>query len=400
MQVQMTPLWVKTLRKSNVYYNPDDKKGRLKLPHNRFKKEQQEAYWADILSSDGNTQEFINRIKSGKLSEISGKIEGLDGTIGRLNWWKADVNKRYYRIEAISDGSLTMTVHEPGELVAATEILDAVSKGSINAGYATAGYWVGKLPAAPLFSAVPFGPDAAEYLAWLYYDDGMDLYQRMYDDAGFNVHVLLAAIIPPETSGWFADPIESTDDLDGLRMRFFGLGAEVMQKFGVQTSLLPGGEIFAALEKGAIDATEFSLPVVDQRLGFHNLVKNNYYPGWHQQATTFELLINKDVWNGMTDQQRMILEVISKASVADSFAHGEAIEGAEIKRNVTEFGVTNHYWSDEMLAEFKAAWLEVVEEQKAEDPFFAEVWADFSEFDEEYKYWSSIGYLPRPEAPK
>jgi len=304
------------------------------------------------------------------------------------------------RLETISDGSLTMTVYEPNKLVAPNEILDAVSTGKINAGYATAGYWVGKLPAAPLFSAVPFGPDAAEYLAWLYYDDGMDLYQQMYDDAGYNVHVLLAAIIPPETSGWFADPIESTSDLDGLRMRFFGLGAVVMQKFGVQTSLLPGGEIFAALEKGAIDATEFSLPVVDQRLGFHKLVKNNYFPGWHQQATTFELLINKDVWNGLTDQQRMILEVICKASVADSFAHGEAIEGAEIRKNVSEFGVTNHYWSDEILAEFKAAWLEVVEEKKAEDAFFKEVWEDFAAFDEEYKYWASIGYLPRPAAPK
>jgi TRAP-type mannitol/chloroaromatic compound transport system substrate-binding protein len=304
------------------------------------------------------------------------------------------------RLEAISDGSLKMTVYEPNTLVAPNEILDAVSSGKTNAGYATAGYWVGKLPAAPLFSAVPFGPDAAEYLAWLYYGNGMDLYQQMYDDAGYNVHVLLAAIIPPETSGWFAEPIESTSDLDGLRMRFFGLGAVVMQKFGVQTSLLPGGEIFSALEKGAIDATEFSLPVVDQRLGFHKLVKHNYYPGWHQQATTFELLINKDVWNGLSDQQRMILEVITKASVADSFAHGEAIEGAEIKKNVSEFGVTNHYWSDEMLAAFQNAWLEVVEEKRAEDPFFEKVWSDFSAFHEEYSYWASIGYLPRPAAPK
>ena len=303
------------------------------------------------------------------------------------------------RIEAISEGSLTMTVYEPNTLVAPFEILDAVSSGKINAGYATAGYWAGKLPAAPLFAAVPFGPDAAEYLAWLYYDDGMDLYQQMYDDAGYNVHVLLAAIIAPETSGWFADPIESAEDLDGMRMRFFGLGGATMEKLGVQTSLLPGGEIFAALEKGAIDATEFSLPVVDQRLGFHKLVKHNYFPGWHQQATTFELLINKDVWNGLTDQQRMILDVICKASVADSFAHSEALQGAEIKRNQTELGVTNHYWSDAMLDTFKGAWLEVVEEQKA-DPFFAKVWADFSEFDEEYKYWSSIGYLPRPPAPK
>ena len=303
------------------------------------------------------------------------------------------------RLEQLSGGTLKMTVFEPNKLVAPFEILDAVSTGKINAGYATAGYWAGKMPAAPLFSAVPFGPDAAEYLAWLYYDDGMDLYQQMYDDAGYNVHVLLAAIIAPETSGWFADEIKSVDDLDGLRMRFFGLGGAAMEKLGVQTSLLPGGEIFPALEKGAIDATEFSLPVVDQRLGFHKLVKHNYFPGWHQQATTFELLINKDVWNGLTAQQQMMLDVITKASVADSFAHTEAIQGAEIRKNVSEFGVTNHYWSDEMLATFKDAWLQVADESMS-DPMFKKVWDDFRAFDEEYQYWSSIGYLPRPEPPK
>ena len=305
------------------------------------------------------------------------------------------------RLETISGGSLSMTVYEPNKLVAPFEILDAVSEGKINAGYATAGYWAGKLPAAPLFSAVPFGPDAAEYLAWLYYGNGMDLYQEMYDDAGYNVKVLLAAIIAPETSGWFAEPINSVSDLEGLRMRFFGLGGAVMEKLGVQTSLLPGGEIFPALEKNAIDASEFSMPAIDQRLGFYKIVKHNYYPGWHQQATTFELLINKDVWNGFSDQQRMILDVISKASVADCFAHTEAIQGAVIRENVTDptRGVTNHYWSDEMLATFHAAWLEVVAEKQA-DPMFKKVWYDFEAFDNDYDYWASLGYLPRPEPPK
>ncbi len=164
------------------------------------------------------------------------------------------------RIETLSGGSLRMKVYEPKKLVAPFEILDAVSTGKVNAGYSTAGYWAGKIPAAPLFSAVPFGPDAPEFLAWFYYGNGMDLYQEMYDNAGYNVKVLLAGIIAPETSGWFEKPIKSASDLKGLRMRFFGLGGAVMQKLGVQTSLLPGGEIFPALEKGAIDATELFLP--------------------------------------------------------------------------------------------------------------------------------------------
>jgi TRAP-type mannitol/chloroaromatic compound transport system substrate-binding protein len=181
-------------------------------------------------------------------------------------------------VQKISGGSVKMKVYEPKKLVAPFEILGAVSSGKVNAGYATAGYWAGKIPASPLFSAVPFGPEAGEYMAWLYNGNGMKLYQEMYDQAGYNVHVTPCAIIAPETSGWFAKEINSPDDLKGLKMRFFGLGGKVMQKLGVSTSLLPGGEIFPALEKKAIDATEFSMPAIDKRLGFHKIVKYNYFP--------------------------------------------------------------------------------------------------------------------------
>ena len=186
------------------------------------------------------------------------------------------------RIEVASGGTIRMKVYEPGKLVAPFEILDSVSKGKINAGYSTAGYWAGKIPASQIFSAVPFGPEAGEYLAWLYYGDGMKLYQETYDKGGYNVKVFVCGIIAPETSGWFTKEINTPDDLKGLRMRFFGLGAKAMENLGVSTSLLPGGEIFPALEKKAIDASEFSMPAIDKRLGFHKIAKYNYFPGWHQ----------------------------------------------------------------------------------------------------------------------
>ncbi len=298
------------------------------------------------------------------------------------------------RMETLSKGEIKMKVYEPGKLVAPFEILDSVSKGKINAGYATAGYWQGKIPAAALFSAVPFGPEGAEYMAWLYYGGGMELYQEMYDQAGYNVKVLVCGVIAPETSGWFAKEINSVDDLKGMRMRFFGLGGQAMQKLGVSTSLLPAGEIFPALEKGAIDATEFSMPAIDQRLGFYKVVKYNYYPGWHQQATVFELLINKDVWNGMTDHQKMVLEIGTRAATIDCFAMTEAIQGPVIKENETKRGVKNMYWSDEMLNAFRGAWDEVVVEQ-SKDPFFKKVYDNLSAFRADYKYWSQRGFLPR-----
>lgn len=298
-------------------------------------------------------------------------------------------------VALMSGGKIKMKVYEPGKLVPAFEILDAVSTGKINSGYTTAGYWAGKIPAAPLFSAVPFGPEAGEYMAWLYYGNGMALYQRMYDEAGYNVKVLPCAVIAPETSGWFAKEINSPDDLKGLKMRFFGLGGKVMEKLGVATSLLPGGEIFPALEKGAIDATEFSMPAIDQRLGFHKVVKYNYFPGWHQQATVFELLINKDVWEDTTEQNQHIITEACKASMADSFAEGEAMQFAAMKDNIENNGVMMKQWSPEMLDLFRSTWDEVAAEESANDAYFAEVYADLSEFRAGYQVWKENAFLPR-----
>ncbi|KCV82155.1 TRAP dicarboxylate transporter subunit DctP [Actibacterium atlanticum] len=299
------------------------------------------------------------------------------------------------QLDLMSGGTLKMKVYEPGKLVPPFEILDAVSSGKINSGYTTAGYWAGKIPAAPLFSAVPFGPEAGEYMAWLYYGNGMTLYQEMYDQAGYNVKVMPCAIIAPETSGWFASEINSPEDLDGLKMRFFGLGGKVMQKLGVATSLLPGGEIFPALEKGAIDATEFSMPAIDARLGFHKLVKFNYFPGWHQQATVFELMINKDVWNEASDQHKAIIETTCKASMADSFAEGEAIQHAALIDNVENNGVQIKQWNEDMLNTFRTTWDEVAAEEAANDAFFAKVLADLTEFRDGYAVWKENAFLPR-----
>ncbi|MCG8640641.1 MAG: TRAP transporter substrate-binding protein [Desulfobacterales bacterium] len=304
------------------------------------------------------------------------------------------------RIEVASGGSLRMKVYEPGKLVAPFEILDAVSKGKINGGYSISGYWAGKIPAAPIFSAIPFGPEAGEFLAWMYYGNGMKLYQEMYDQAGYNIKVFLCGIIAPETSGWFSKPINSLEELKGLRMRFYGLGGKALERLGVSTSILPGGEIFPALEKKAIEATEFSMPAIDKRLGFHKVTKYNYFPGWHQQATVFELLINKDVYNSMSAQQKMIMELITKAATVDAFAMTEAIQAAAMRENVEKHGVKNMYWSQEMLDAFHTAWKETAEEQANEDPFFKKVWDDISAFRAEYKLWQTYGFLPRPEPPK
>ena len=179
-------------------------------------------------------------------------------------------------------------------------------------------------------------------------------------------------------------------------MRFFGLGAEVMQRLGVSTSLLAGGDIFPALERGAIDATEFSMPLIDQRLGFYNIASFNYFPGWHQPATMFELLINKDRWDDLDEKSQKQIEIACLANITTNYAEGEAVNFGAMVDNVENNGVTIKQWPDEMLAAFEAAWTEVAAELAAEDEYFAEVWNDLQEFRAGYKVWSDNIYLPRP----
>ena len=196
------------------------------------------------------------------------------------------------RIRILSIGTMEFEFFEPGALVQAFEIFDAVSNGSVDAGWSAAGYWAGKIPALQFFTATPFGPSAGEMLAWMYYGGGRQLFEELYH--AHNIHGIPCNLIPPEAGGWFRDPVESVDDLKGLKMRFFGLGARVMEKLGVSTQLLPGGDIYPALELGAIDATEFSMPAIDQDLGFHEIARHYYFPGWHQPTSMGELIVNLD----------------------------------------------------------------------------------------------------------
>ncbi|WP_306262492.1 TRAP transporter substrate-binding protein [Pararhizobium sp. IMCC21322] len=295
-------------------------------------------------------------------------------------------------VTAISGGDIEMRFFEPGALVPAFEVLDAVGNGTADAAWSNPGYHTSKDIAFAMFSAIPFGPGAGEYGAWMFYGGGQELMnEKLYNT--FNVHSEICGVSPPETSGWFRQEIKSLDDMKGMKMRFFGLGARVMQKLGVDTQLLPGGEIYPALERGTIDATEYSMPVVDEAAGFYQLAKFNYFPGWHQQSTLQDLLINLDTWNGMTDNQRLTIRTACRATYTNMLTEGEAINGAALTRLRDEKGVNIRNWNAEQLAVYEENWGIVVEELKAESEIFAEAWAALQEFQTGYNVWKENAYL-------
>ncbi len=295
-------------------------------------------------------------------------------------------------LNQVSAGEIQFKIFEPGNLVPPLELTDAVQNGSIQAGYTWLGYDAGKIPSSPLFAARPFGMEPWEYTAWWYDGDGQALGEEVY--AKRNVHPILCGINGPETAGWFREEIASVADLEGLKIRFAGLGGEVMQKAGASVTLLPGSEIFQALEKGAIDASEFSMPAVDQLLGFDKIAKFNYFPGWHQTYTAFHLIVNKDVWDGLSDQTKAMFDAACAATTLRSLSRGEAIQGAII-RGFAEKGVAAKRLPDEMLRQLQALTQEVMQAQAEADADFRKVYESQEAFVADYQTWKSLGYLPR-----
>ncbi len=294
------------------------------------------------------------------------------------------------QISRISNKNIQVKFFEPGALVPALEVFDAVSSGAIDAGWSTPGYWAGKVPALPLFGAVPFGPSAGEYMAWIYYGGGKQLFEEIY--AKHNIKGIFCGVIPPEASGWFRKEINTIEDMKGMKMRFFGLGAKVMEKIGVSTQLIAGGDIFPALELGTIDATEFSMPAVDLNLGFYQVAKHYYFPGWHQQSTLFELMVNMDKWNKLSDTQRAQIEVTCGDNMRNSIAEGDAIQIKALE-TLKSKGVIIHKWSSEILQTLEKAWMEVVEEESSKDEDFRRSWNSLSTFRKNYQTWKDLGYL-------
>ena len=293
-------------------------------------------------------------------------------------------------MEKMSDGEVRMQVFAPGALVPGTKYYDPVSTGSIDGAWGTPGFNVHKNFAYSFFASVPFGPRAGEYLAWMRHGGGQELADEMYGRD--NIKMLVCNIIPPESSGWFREEINGVEDLNGLKMRFFGLGAKVMEKFGVSTQLLSSGDIYPALELGSIDATEFSMPAIDRDLGFYQIARHNYFPGWHQQSTIGELLINMDKYNELSDGQKVMLNQACQAQTLRGFAEGESGQ-AEAMAFHQEKGVEIHRWDDATLAKFKEAWLEVINEEIEGSEDAQRIWESYSEFRDTYSIWRDHGYL-------
>ena len=291
-------------------------------------------------------------------------------------------------VRVMSNGRLDIKVFAGSELVPALQVFDAVSQGAVEMGHGSAYYWAGKVPAAQFFSTVPFGMEQKGVEAWLYHGGGLELWNELYEP--FNVIALPIGNTGVQMGGWFNKKIETIADLKGLRMRIPGLGGKVLDRAGGNPVLMSAGEVYTALERGTIDATEWVGPLHDLRLGLNRAATFYYYPGWHEPGAVLELLINRTRWDMLPADLQKIVRQAAAATSAWTFSALEYRNSQALKELSTKKNVTVLPFPPEVMEELRVITTQTLEDEAGKDADFRRVYEAYKSFQDTYHPWHQL----------
>ncbi|MBE9075702.1 TRAP transporter substrate-binding protein [Romeria aff. gracilis LEGE 07310] len=294
------------------------------------------------------------------------------------------------RVSEMTSGRFSIEPYAAGEIVPGLEVLDAVQAGTVECGHTASYYYVGKNPALAFGTTVPFGLNAQQQNAWLYHGGGLEAMHKLYSD--FGVINFPAGNTGVQMGGWFKRQVNSVSDLQGLKMRIPGLGGEVMAALGVNVQVLPGGEIFLALDRNAIDAAEFVGPYDDEKLGLADAADYYYYPGWWEPGATLELQVNLQAWDSLPTEYQEVLKTAAFESNLNMLSKYDSLNGAALKRLVDK-GVQLTPYSDEIMKAAEQASFEIYEANASRDATFKEIYDQWTAFRENVYGWNRINEL-------
>lgn len=278
------------------------------------------------------------------------------------------------KVNAMSGNELKIEVLPAGAVVKAFDLLDAVSKGTLDGGHGVVAYWYGKNNAVALWGSGPaFGMDANMVLAWHYYGGGKELLDEIYKSMNMDVVSMLYGPMPTQPLGWFKKPVTKVQDFQGLKYRTVGLAVEIFKELGAAVTPLPGGEIVPAMDRGLLDAAEFNNASSDRVLGFPDVSKVCMLQSFHQASEQFEVLFNKKKYDALNAEHKAIIKHAIEAASADM--SWKAIErySKDYMEMATKQGVKFYKTPDAILKAQLAAWDKVIAAKSAENPMFKKV---------------------------
>jgi TRAP-type mannitol/chloroaromatic compound transport system substrate-binding protein len=295
------------------------------------------------------------------------------------------------RLAEITDGKFEIRVFAGGEIVPALGVLDAVQQNTVECGHTASYYYHGKNKALSLDATIPFGLNARQLTGWMYHGGGMKLLREMF--AQYNVVNFSGGNTGAQMGGWYRKEIKGIDDLKGLKIRIPGFGAEIFSQMGAVPQQLPGGEIYPALERGAIDAAEWTVPYDDEKLGFYKVAPFYYYPGWWEPGPQLSFYVNKEQWEKLPRPYQAAFEAASQEASVLMLAAYDAKNPPAVQRLI-QAGVQMRRYPDDVLLRAYETAQKLYDEESAKNPTFKTIYESMRAFQQLSDAWLSISELP------
>ncbi len=291
-------------------------------------------------------------------------------------------------IKDASAGRMEIKVYGAGELNPALECFDAVREGAVQMASGVSYYWSGKVPAAQFFAAIPFGMNAQQTNAWIINGGGLKLWEELY--AEYGLVPFPGGNTGVQMGGWFRKELNSLEDLKGLKMRMPGLGGKVLDKVGAKVVLKPSTELYISLERGIIDALEWIGPYHDYNMGFYNVAKYYYYPGWHEPGPMLELIANQQAFNALPLDLREIIRTAAMRLSLWTLGEFEAKNNTYLKKLVKEEGVKLRKYPADVMKVLKKYSKEVANELANKNAQTKKIYASYDRFRQDISAWSKV----------
>jgi len=296
------------------------------------------------------------------------------------------------RLKALTDGNFEILTYPGGELVPPLEVLGSVQNRTVEMGHSASYYFIGKNPALAFDCTVPFGLTARQYNAWLLYGGGMDLMRDLFSD--FNILNLPGGNTGTQMGGWFNVEVNSRADMNGLKMRIPGMGGSVMSEMGVNTQVLPSGEIYPSLERGAIDAAEWVGPYDDEKLGFHEVAQYYYYPGWWEPGPALTFYVNRDAYDSLPTGYQEALKTAAAEANLRMMAEYDHRNPAALDR-LMDKGITLRRFPDGVMERAQTVTTQLLEDNASGNPQYRKIYDAYRQAREDAYRWfgtAEMGY--------
>jgi len=291
------------------------------------------------------------------------------------------------RVREMTDGTFEITPFGPGEVVPALQVMDAVGNGSVECGYTSAYYYLGKDPSLCIATCLPFGMSSRQLWAWLQEGGGKQALAEVYRDQG--VIGIPAGNTGAQMGGWFRREINTVADLQGLKFRIAGFGGNILQKLGVVPQLIGGGDIYPALERGVIDGAEWVGPHDDEKLGFQRVARFYYAPGWWEYAPSIDMMVNPAAYEALPSHYKAILEAACSETWHWMMARYDSLNPTALRRLIAA-GTQLRIFPREVLNASYRATQEFYAEVGAANPRFRRIHQTWDAYRLDQTQWFRI----------